>query len=98
MATKRKPLKSVKRPSQATRKRPTARLVRRRVATAKGPKGFYANPVKVSDYYRVEWSKREEGPWTTAAYFVTRTGADEYANALFKHRSMERISVRVVRK
>lgn len=34
----------VKRPSQVTRKKPTKRLIKRRMITARSPKGVFANP------------------------------------------------------
>jgi hypothetical protein len=37
--------RSIKRPSQATGKTPTKRLVKRRAKSLKAPKGFYANPL-----------------------------------------------------
>jgi len=45
---KKNPVKkrSIKRPSQATGKSPTKRLVKRRKKTAAGPKGYFANPIK----------------------------------------------------
>lgn len=47
-----RPAKPVGRVSQATGKRPSARLVKRRKATAKAPPGFFANPVDVGELRR----------------------------------------------
>ena len=83
--------KSVKRPSQATKKAPTKRLVARRVATKKAPPGYFANPVKpkgrstmnYAQCYRVEKAYREND-WSTVGYFVTKSEAFEYAKAYNK--------------
>lgn len=49
--------RGVTRPSQITKRAPTKRLVKRRKATAKAPRGFFANPVDVNDL-------RSEGTYT----------------------------------
>jgi hypothetical protein len=64
---------SVKRASQATGRKPTKRLVKRRAKTKAAPKGFFANPVKHG--YDVEANGAR------VATFKTRTHAREYGQA-----------------
>jgi hypothetical protein len=64
---------SVKRASQATGRKPTKRLVKRRTKTKAAPKGFFANPVKHG--YDVEANGAR------VATFKTRTHAREYGQA-----------------
>ncbi len=80
-AKKRAPAKPVTRASQATGKRPSKRLMARRVKTAKAPAGFFANPAPV---YRFPWLVETEvaGKWGTRAAFASKPKAVEYAQAL----------------
>lgn len=87
----------VHRPSQATKKNPTKRLVARRVKNLKMPKGVFPNPVKRKVYakpgrmddltkrygrvYHVELSIDGE-IWKSEGVFVSKESAFEYAHAL----------------
>lgn len=73
-------VKAVSRPSQATGKKPSKRLVARRVKTAKAPAGFFANPVP----YRFPWlvETQSRGVWGTRSAFATKAAAVQYAQAL----------------
>lgn len=71
---KKRAAKPVTRPSQASGKKPTKRLVARRVATKKAPAGFFANPKKRtlggSHVYQVQYSKDKKAwaVWSTYLY------------------------------
>jgi hypothetical protein len=55
---------SVKRASQATGRKPTKRLVKRRTKTKAAPKGFFANP----SYSNIEKSAFKRGIWKYVGY------------------------------
>lgn len=75
----RRSVKPVTRPSQATGKRPSKRLLARRKATAKAPPGFYANP-RASK--KLRYVVRDESANRKMAVFGTRADALKYAQAL----------------
>ncbi len=89
-------------PSQATGKKPTARLVARRKKTAAAPMGVYANPSEA--FSSVEWKglvhhlvqvKPTYGQiWKTRGVFKTKNDAHEYAKAL--HRADDSLAIRVI--
>lgn len=77
--------RSTTRTSQATGKKPTKRLVARRVATKKAPAGYFANPVKKTKVYsttfKVEEKSSLDGKWVLVAQFSAKLRALEYAQA-----------------
>jgi len=82
---KRKAAKAVKRVSQASGAKPSARLVARRKKTATAPKGFFANPApKRIKSFRVEKAAFDGGKWSLVASFVSLASAKEYATAVAK--------------
>jgi len=81
---------SVRRPSQATKRKPSARLVKRRIATKKAPRGFFANPKKkfgLSAKSTREWMNRDQYKFSVVvrghsiANFRTLKDAREYGQA-----------------
>lgn len=75
---KKRAAKPVTRPSQASGKKPTKRLVARRVATKKAPAGFFANPKKRE--FGV-YLKSSSGVLKPYAKFPDKKKAVEYAQA-----------------
>lgn len=109
MAPQSNPLARVKvsSPSMATGKRPTTRLIKRREATNKAPRGYYANPAA----YKIARAGRDNDPevvsfrfrvqeckafseWVTVAGFDRKTDAHNWAKA--RHSITPNISIRVV--
>lgn len=83
--------KKITRPSQATKTKPTRRLVARRKATLLAPPGYFANPEKTQKQLRESAKKgnlHQFAIWVTdtktgkrIAGFVNRIHAIEYAHA-----------------
>lgn len=96
-ARKPRKAKGVTRPSQATGKRPSARLVKRRKLTKRAPAGFFANPLntKLTDpqsfgVYRVD---ARGLPVEHLATFFKKAPAVQYGQALARSK---RIRVGIV--
>lgn len=93
--TKRSAAAYVHRVSQATGKKPTKRLVKRRTKNLQVPRGVFPNPApKKAPGFRVEVMNVKTGNWKRIATFETAKDAKEYANAY--HRARQYVAVRVV--
>lgn len=66
--------KPIKRPSQITRAAPSPRLVKRRRATAKGPRGYFANPIGPYRYMELH-SKPARASDVHLFHFTTKESA-----------------------
>lgn len=82
-ARKRK-AKPVGRPSQASGKRPSARLVKRRQRTARAPKGFYANPATAPARFAVHRATSDGHAGAFIASFAKKADAVAYGRAMVK--------------
>lgn len=101
-ARKKNPAKrntKVNRKSQATGKKPTARLVARRKKTVRGPKGYFANPgkKKTRNVYTVQVRDKHERTWTTAGHHANKSDAIRAAKYLHDANPFNTF-VRVVKK
>lgn len=83
MSTQRNPArKNLTRPSQATGRKPGARLLRRRKRTIGAPRGFFANPAQ--SMYKVLARAKPSAPFALIGSFKDKARAMQYARAVHK--------------
>ena len=74
--------KNLTRPSQATGRKPGARLLRRRKRTIGAPRGFFANPAQ--SMYKVLARAKPSAPFALIGSFKDKARAMQYARAVHK--------------